>query len=395
MKLRRIRAGNSKAGLKRIEQEFSQDAYILANTRRNGNNIFLIATDAPTPATESATTPTGGFEAVYKEQVQQIEQSAEPPVDKPADAPRDTRAMVELAGLIRQEFDTMKSDLLRLQSQAGGAQDAHREATLQSLGEWGVPNALLLQLRQQSGCLDDMMSLSASLRSLLEARLPDSRPVPMTQPVHVLVGNHGAGKTLAAVKLAMWMKQQGRNAIVVGYRDDKEGAWSQLQLLGAKSDVRIYRAASPADLHAVALEYHGHATVIVDAAASHTTERLAELKAAAPGAAFHLVAPCDAYHASLRRFLADPQLKFESMLLTRLDMDGPGWPILRLQMEHGIPLSLGSASADSGTGLLELHPTRLVDLMIACFERDFIMPLSTGIPDINKTTQEQGAARPR
>src|ERR671921_349198 len=107
--------------------------------------------------------------------------------------------------------------------------------------------------------------------------IPPDRP----PQILMLVGLQGSGKTTHAAKLAVHLRKQGRNPLLVAADVYRPAAINQLQTLGKQVNVPVYEEGTgknPVDIAANAVRYareRGYTPVIVDTAGrQQTDERL-------------------------------------------------------------------------------------------------------------------------
>ncbi len=88
----------------------------------------------------------------------------------------------------------------------------------------------------------------------------------------MLVGLQGSGKTTHAAKLAVHLRKQGRNPLLVAADVYRPAAINQLQALGKQINIPVYEEGTgrnPVDIAANALQFareRGYNPVIIDTA---------------------------------------------------------------------------------------------------------------------------------
>jgi signal recognition particle subunit SRP54 len=170
--------------------------------------------------------------------------------------------------------------------------------------------------------------------------------------VIVLAGLQGSGKTTTAGKLARWMKQQGRNPLLVGADLQRPAAVEQLRTLGARIDVPVFSEASdPVKVAKRGLKEArslGKDVLIVDTAGrlAIDAELMDEVKrisgAVSPDYTFLVVdamtgqdavGTAEAFHATL---------SLDAVILTKLDGDSRGGAALSVKDVVGRPIAFAS-----------------------------------------------------
>jgi signal recognition particle subunit SRP54 len=170
--------------------------------------------------------------------------------------------------------------------------------------------------------------------------------------VIVLAGLQGSGKTTTAGKLARWMKQQGRNPLLVAADLQRPAAVEQLRTLGARIDVPVFSEASdPVKVAKKGLKEArslGKDVLIVDTAGrlAIDAELMDEVKrisgAVSPDYTFLVVdamtgqdavGTAEAFHATL---------SLDAVILTKLDGDSRGGAALSVKDVVGRPIAFAS-----------------------------------------------------
>ncbi len=175
-------------------------------------------------------------------------------------------------------------------------------------------------------------------------------PVPPT--VILLAGLQGSGKTTAAAKLALLLKRQGRNPLLVAADLQRPGAVTQLQVLGQQAGVPVY--ASQTDPVKVAVDgvseakRTGRDVVIIDTAGRLAIDEqlMAEMEAISKATNPHhrfLVVDAMIGQDSVevaRRF--NERLELSAVILSKLDGDARGGAALSVKEVVGRPIAYAS-----------------------------------------------------
>ncbi|CAN5602430.1 signal recognition particle protein [soil metagenome] len=195
--------------------------------------------------------------------------------------------------------------------------------------------------------------------------------------VVLMAGLQGSGKTTNAAKLARWLKQQGRNPLLVGADLQRPAAVEQLRTLGRQVDVAVFSADSPTFSHPggsdpveVARQSLdeaarlGRDVVIVDTAGrlAIDVELMDEVRRISEATQPHYtllvvdamtgqdaVNVAESFHATLA---------LDGVILTKLDGDARGGAALSVKEVVGRPI----AFASTGEKLADFdlfHPDRL------------------------------------
>ena len=176
-------------------------------------------------------------------------------------------------------------------------------------------------------------------------RAPDRPP-----QILMLVGLQGSGKTTHAAKLAVHLRKQGRNPLLVAADVYRPAAVNQLQVLGKQIGIPVYEEGTgpnPVDIAANALRFaneRGHNPVIIDTAGRlQIDDRLMQ----------ELVDIRDRIHPTEILLVADAMTGQEAvnvaqtfnervgasgLILTKMDGDARGGAALSIRAVTGVPI---------------------------------------------------------
>ena len=192
--------------------------------------------------------------------------------------------------------------------------------------------------------------------------------------VVMLVGLQGSGKTTTAAKLARMIKREGRFPLLVAADTRRPAAGEQLQALGEKVGVEVYRQSSPAPstICQEAVQYaklKGLEPVILDTGGRlHIDEvlmaELSALKEALSPAEVLLVVDAmsgqDALNAATK---FHSTLDLTGFILTKLDGDARGGAALSITSVTGRPIKF--VGVGEGLDALEpFHPERMASRIL-------------------------------
>lgn len=395
MELKRILARDTRSATDKAIALYGPDVLIISNHQVGGQTELVVAMDvqpeaAPTPAVAAATdsassldfrqafvaaqaptpSPASLAAAVAAQTMTPAAEAAAAPAELAQAQARDTQRGRELVDLVRDEIAALRREFrLSQQSSAwqGGLQLHPSLAPLvQALNEHHVPTALRTLLLDGLQGLSDPQQALASWRSQLEHSLAGPQVNTPSQGVHVLAGPSGGGKTLMCARLARHASSLhgAEQVAIISYRDQRAGAWSQTQMLGAQLGVECFRAGDEESLRLLLSELGPRALVLIDTPGVQMAERLAEIKAQAPQAGLHAVIPADASSVTLRRVLCDAQVGWQSLMLSKLDEASAPWPVLQHLSNNQVPFS----SASDGSRMTDLIHAftlpQLVDLAL-------------------------------
>jgi len=184
----------------------------------------------------------------------------------------------------------------------------------------------------------------------------------------MLVGLQGSGKTTAAAKLAIMLRHQGRDPMLVAADVYRPAAVEQLQALGKQIDVPVayfpHRSALEIVEEAVGEAGRaGHDVVIIDTAGrlhidEEMMQELVDIKRSVGPSETLLVVDAmtgqDAVNVALA-FLE--KLDFDGIVLTKMDGDARGGAALSMKSVTGRPIKLAS-TGEKVNDMEAFHPDR-------------------------------------
>ena len=260
-----------------------------------------------------------------------------------------------------------------------------RIALLEADVNFKVVKAFIDRVRDRAVDRDVLQSLTpaqqvvAIVRDELRALLGDG-PVGLSASrqrpqVVLLLGLQGAGKTTTTVKLARWLREEGRHPVVVSTDVRRPAAIEQLRVLAADAGIRAHDIESGAaavaraeDAVAMARSY-GFDVVLVDTAGRlHIDDdlmgELDTLKAAvAPSDLLYVADAMTGQDAIKSAGEFHRRLGITGVVLTKMDGDARGGAALSVVSVVGVPVSF-VGDGERLQDLQPFHPDRLVSRML-------------------------------
>ena len=202
--------------------------------------------------------------------------------------------------------------------------------------------------------------------------LADVRPGPT---VILLAGLQGSGKTTTAAKLALYLRKQHKNPLMVAADVYRPAAITQLEVLGRQLQIPVYSEGTQSRPPAIArnaLEFaraHNHQVVIVDTAGRLQIDEplmaeLQEIEAAVKPAEILLIV--DAMIGQESVSVAEEfnrRVPLTGFIMTKIDSDARGGAALSIRQVTGIPIKF-LAAGEKTDALEPFHPDRLASRIL-------------------------------
>ncbi len=407
MELKRILARDTRSATEKAMALYGPDVLIISNHRVEGQTELIVALDVAEASAEelmedtldaqvAATTadvllnrkPAANKSSASAPFIDQLHQVLKPQALKESKAVNVAQAesteqiltqgreqirSQEIVSLVREELAALRQEF-RLSQQTASWQmnqywPAHIQPLVEAMTEAAVPTALraLLQegLREQPSVDSALESIQSQLTHNLE-RPQEGFP---NRGVHVLAGLSGSGKTLMTAKAA----QQGalnygpEYVAVVSYHDMRAGAWAQTQVLCAQLGVDCFRAADAETLKVLLNELSPRRLILIDTPGVQMAERLQEIVNVCPAAGLHAVVPADSSGVTLSRIMLKSQLKWQSLMISKLDESNSPWPLIQFLIAEGAQcvVSAGGSSDRVMDGLKSSGLKKLINIAMA------------------------------
>ena len=195
-------------------------------------------------------------------------------------------------------------------------------------------------------------------------------PVPL-----MLCGLQGAGKTTTCGKLALKLRREKRNPLLVPADVYRPAAIAQLKILGQQLNVEVFDSQvgqDPVDICTRALSYaelNGFDTIILDTAGRlHIdTDLMGELKRivdkVAPQEILFVADAMTGQDAVTVAASFDEQLPLTGVILTKLDGDARGGAALSIRAVTGKPIKL-VGMGEKLDALEQFHPDRMAQRIL-------------------------------
>src|SRR3954447_8975846 len=192
--------------------------------------------------------------------------------------------------------------------------------------------------------------------------------------VILLAGLQGSGKTTAAAKLALQLKNQGRKPGLVAADLARPAAIDQLEQLGAQIDVPVYRTDTTDPVQAARQGLERASTDRLDTVIVDTAGRLPadeapmdELEhvrdAVEPSNALLVLDAMTGQQAAAVAVAFQERIQFDGVVLTKLDGDARGGAALSVKTVTGRPIMFAS-TGEKLEQLEVFHPDRMASRIL-------------------------------
>lgn len=186
----------------------------------------------------------------------------------------------------------------------------------------------------------------------------------------MMLGLQGSGKTTSSAKLAVKLKKEGRNPLLVACDVYRPAAISQLQTLGKEIDTEVFTIPESQNVQNIvksAIEYakeHNFNTIILDTAGrlQIDTDMMAELllidRIFHPNEKLLVIDAMTGQEAVNVAENFDAQLNLTGLVLTKLDGDSRGGSALSVAYCTGKPIKL-TGTGEKLNALEDFYPERM------------------------------------
>ena len=397
MELKRVLAADSRAAKEKAMRLYGRDALILSNDRVNGQVELIVAVDLvaedvlypnrPIADNESAPIKAANpliqpppFGQVFQGTMQRMlakQPEAEPvpaialpvtltpslapspaPSPAPSLTPSPAPALVnntgeqaraqELVAMVRAELEEMRREIRMSRQTAVWENAASLQPHIQELSaamrEANIGSSLRTLFIDEVKDCKTLAEATHHISTMLHRLLKHKSAAAPFHGTHVVVGPSGSGKTMMVRNIAnAHIQLHGSEDIaVISFNDNRVGAWPQLQLLSTAAGIECYKVKSAESLRELVDSLSDKKLVIIDTPGNQSVENASVLNAAMQDATFHLVFPADASSATINRFLQITEIKWSSVMLTKLDECNNPWPLLQMLNNKTLPLSFES-----------------------------------------------------
>jgi hypothetical protein len=404
MELKRILANDTKSATERAMALYGRNVLVISNHTVGGQTELVVALDideqsldstvssthqaGPVVAPPAATVAFAQHLAQVRAPGKALQTSGKEAVPSKADDERDYLRSREIMDLIRDELASLRREISLSQKTTGWQASLNLSAEVEDLmtsfTQAGMPTGLRTLLLDTVKDMRSEHEALSAVRSQLEdiARRPSLAPP--QSGVHLIAGPSGSGKTMMVMRLASQAAaRMGADKVaIVSYQDDRVGAWAHTQTLAAQAGVECFRADTPAALVTVLNSLSARGLVLIDSSGSQMAQRITEVQTACPACETHAVVSADASSATLRRVLRSSGIRWNSLMVSKLDESVQPWPLVEFLCDNFLSLSAASDGASVNALKQDLSTSALVEMAVAQLSRvpESIAPIQVAKP---------------
>lgn len=354
MKVELVRSNTLTNGIKEISNQFGPTALILRNIEADGEEFLFIAHENSAEQT-IATTETKQTDPERKLH------SINPPQASKEDIESVKQALKALPNSLnfsnpKKESQTVINSKLPLNNNRTGTSERFHTFLDNAPISQHVAGLLRSFIHQPDG----MDELFAQLQTGIMENLPEPCDINFNSKIHVLTGGHGAGKTSVALKMASQLSKVSDHKVsVVSFGNNTSGDLAKLKTVGKSLDVPVFCARDRSELAKLLYIKQPEDIYVIDLELSFAAEIVPLARDINANSQAHLVIPTDT---SFESFWATCMLdKWDSIILTRLDLPLAPWVALEALSKFQIPLSIGSASKNIESNLVRVSKDNIVN----------------------------------
>ena len=354
MKVELVRSNTLTNGIKEISNQFGPTALILRNIEADGEEFLFIAHENSAEQT-IATTETKQTDPERKLH------SINPPRASSEDIESVKQALKALPNSLnfsnpKKESQTVINSKLPLNDNRTGTSERFHTFLDNAPISQHVAGLLRSFIHQPDG----MDELFAQLQTGIMENLPEPCDINFNSKIHVLTGGHGAGKTSVALKMASQLSKVSDHKVsVVSFGNNTSGDLAKLKTVGKSLDVPVFCARDRSELAKLLYIKQPEDIYVIDLELSFAAEIVPLARDINANSQAHLVIPTDT---SFESFWATCMLdKWDSIILTRLDLPLAPWVALEALSKFQIPLSIGSASKNIESNLVRVSKDNIVN----------------------------------
>ena len=353
MKVELVRSNTLTNGIKEISNQFGPTALILRNIEADGEEFLFIAHENSAEQTV-ATTETKQTDPERKLHSINPPQASKEDIECVKQALKALPYSLNFSNPKKESQTDINSKLPLNNNRTGTSERFHTFLDNAPISQH-VAGLLRSFIHQPDG----MDELFAQLQTGIMENLPEPCDINFNSKIHVLTGGHGAGKTSVALKMASQLsKVSDHKVCVVSFGNNTSGDLAMLKTVGKSLDVPVFCARDRSELAKLLYIKQPEDIYVIDLELSFAAEIVPLARDINANSQAHLVIPTDT---SFESFWATCMLdKWDSIILTRLDLPLAPWVALEALSKFQIPLSIGSVSKNIESNLVRVSKDNIV-----------------------------------
>ena len=353
MKVELVRSNTLTNGIKEISNQFGPTALILRNIEADGEEFLFIAHENSAEQT-IATTETKQTDPERKLHSINPPQASKEDIESVKQALKALPNSLNFSNPKKESQTDINSKLTSNNNRTGTSERFHTFLDNAPISQH-VAGLLRSFIHQPDG-IDELF---AQLQTGIMENLPEPCDINFNSKIHVLTGGHGAGKTSVALKMASQLsKVTDHKVSVVSFGNNSSGDLAKLKTVAKSLDVPVFCARDRSELAKLLYIKQPEDIYVIDLELSFAAEIVPLARDINANSQAHLVIPTDT---SFESFWATCMLdKWDSIILTRLDLPLAPWVALEALSKFQIPLSIGSASKNIESNLVRVSKDNIV-----------------------------------
>ena len=351
MKIELIKSNGLFNGIKDISDRFGPSALILRNVKSNGQEFLFVAHESS--ATKHMLEDSKNIRGDLSKNSQQTSQHE---IEVIQDALEKLPMKIN-SSKKREQYVPRKTDDGNIY-QGGFDDNTSIKKNFQRLINSAPISTHIRKLQPRCGGAKTQAELVSELRRELQ-NLPQPIEIEYDNKIHVLTGGHGVGKTSVALKIASQLNSASQSKVsVVSFDSNDSASASKLRASGEKLGIPIIAVKDTSELSKILYLKNPEDIYIIDLEIELATDAIPIIREIDSQSQIHLVVPTDS---SIDSFWRVCELdKWDSIILTRLDLSLVPWVALEAMSRYEIPLSIGSASKDFNSGLVKVENSNVI-----------------------------------
>ena len=380
MELKRILAKDSRRAIEEVSEQFGEDALVISSNKVNGQTEIIVAIDleknnVASKNKEETKNTDETFSDVLQQNLDASQQAnAESQIHTKISAndwDREYLRAREIVDLVKTELSALRKEFKVNQQILKADTTLSLKDSLEPMSRFFEDTGLSLKLRallfDNLNKCENLEDATVTAKRIIRENLPKKTSVGLNG-THLVVGNCGVGKTTATSELAKKAAEKNgtEQIAIISYKDSKLGAWSQVQLIGAKLGIDTYQIKEEKQLKLLVEELQSKKTLIIDSSGVDFENRAKEVENLIEELYIHLVMSWDASEYSVRNLLDNTlNVEYSSIIIARANKQLGGWALLNTVSTTEIPISYILNEKSGAISIEQYTETAILELAFA------------------------------